>query len=82
MFEVISTDGVSRLDKVSTERDALELLYDLKKRGFREAAVYRGGNGFHSTTQTERVVAFFGERSYLVNVAQKDPNLLKKKILF
>ena len=77
MFEVISSNGVGRLDKVSTERGALELLYDLRGRGYKEVAVYKGGTGFHSTTQLERVVG-----SYLDNVAQRTPSLLKKKVLF
>jgi hypothetical protein len=43
--------------------------------------MYNASSGFHSTTQTDRVIAFFGEGSYLDNVSKRDSNLASKKFI-
>ena len=80
-YEVIYSDGVSAMKKFSNERKARAFFYDkIRQRGMKNAAIYKAGSGFHSTTQTEYVVAFWGDGSYLDNVSKKDAELAKKKV--
>ena len=81
MFEVFSSNGVSRLDRVDSKNEALMLLTDLMKLGYREVGVYKVTGDFHSTTQIENVVMFAGDGSYLDNVSKRDPKLLAKKVI-
>ena len=80
-YEVIYSDGVSAMKKFSNERKARAFFYDkIRQRGMKNAAIYKADSGFHSTTQTEYVVAFWGDGSYLDNVSKKDADLAKKKV--
>jgi hypothetical protein len=79
-YEVIYSDGVSAMKKFRTEQQALDFMkqtIDSNKK-LRDIAVYKPG--MHSTTQTELVVAFWGNGSYLDNVSKKDPKLAAKKL--
>ena len=79
-YEVIYSDGVSQLDKFRTEKQALDFMKKeiASNKKLRDIAVYKPG--MYSTTQTELVVAFWGNGSYLDNVSKKDPELAAKKL--
>ena len=79
-YEVIFSDGVSQMKKFRSEAQALDFMKkEIKSnKKLRDIAVYKPG--MHSTTQTEYVVAFWGDRSYLDNVSKKDPKLAAKKL--
>jgi len=79
-YEVIFSDGVSQMKKFRTEKQALDFMHSTiaSNKKLRDIAVYKPG--MHSTTQTELVVAFWGNGSYLDNVSKKDDALAAKKI--
>ena len=80
-YEVFYSDGMRAMKAFPNERKARAFFYDkIKQKGMREVALYRAGSGFHSTTQTEHVIAFWGDSSYLDNVSKKDADLAKKKV--
>ena len=80
-YEVIWSDGMKGLKKFPNERKARAFFDEkIKQKGMRDVALYRAGSGFHSTTQTEYVIAFWGDGSYLDNVSKKDKDLAKKKV--
>jgi hypothetical protein len=79
-YEVIYSDGVSAMKKFRSEKQALDFMYktiDSNKK-LRDIAVYKPG--MYSTTQTELVVKFWGDGSYLDNVSKKDTDLAAKKL--
>lgn len=80
-YEVIYSDGMRGLKKFPNERKARAFFDEkIKQKGMRDVALYKAGSGFHSTTQTEYVIAFWGDGSYLDNVSKKDADLAKKKV--
>ena len=80
-YEVFYSDGMRAMKAFPNERKARAFFYDkIKQKGMREVALYRAGSRFHSTTQTEHVIAFWGDSSYLDNVSKKDADLAKKKV--
>ena len=79
-YEVIFSDGVSQMKKFRSEAQALDFMKKTiaSNKKLRDIAVYKPG--MHSTTQTELVVKFWGDGSYLDNVSKKDPKLAAKKL--
>ena len=79
-YEVIFSDGISQMKKFRSEQMALDFMKKEIKanKKLRDIAVYKPG--MHSTTQTELVVAFWGNGSYLDNVSKRDPKLAAKKV--
>ena len=79
-YEVIYSDGVSAMKKFRSEAKALDFMKKTiaSNKKLRDIAVYRPG--MYSTTQTELVVSFWGNGSYLDNVSKKDPKLAAKKL--
>lgn len=79
-YEVIFSDGISQMKKFRSEAQALDFMKKeiASNKKLREIAVYKPG--MYSTTQTEYVVAFWGDRSYLDNVSKRDPELAAKKL--
>ena len=79
-YEVIYSDGVSHLNRFRSESQAIDFMKKeiASNKKLRDIAVYKPG--MHSTTQTELVVKFWGDGSYLDNVAKKDKNLAGKKL--
>ena len=79
-YEVIYSDGISAGKKFRTEAQALDFMKKTiaSNKKLRDIAVYKPG--MHSTTQTELVVKFWGNGSYLDNVSKKDPKLAAKKL--
>lgn len=79
-YEVIYSDGMSQLKKFRSESQAIDFMKkEIKSnKKLREIAVYKPG--MHSTTQTELVVTFWGNGSYLDNVSKRDEELAAKKL--
>lgn len=79
-YEVIYSDGVSAMKKFKREQQALDFMKKeiASNKKLRDIAVYKPG--MHSTTQTELVVKFWGDGSYLDNVSKKDKDLASKKL--
>lgn len=80
-FEVHYSDGVRAAKKFKSEKDAMSFTKEKIASGkCKEIAIYKDGAGFHSTADTEAVVAWWGDGSYLDNVSKKDSKLAAKKI--
>lgn len=80
-FEVHYSDGVRAAKKFKTEKDALSFTKEKIASGkCKEIAIYKDGPGFHSTADTDAVVAWWGDGSYLDNVSKKDTKLAAKKL--
>ena len=79
-YEVIYSDGVSAMKKFRNEKEALDFMKKTiaSNKKLRDIAVYKPG--MHSTTQTELVVKFWGDGSYLDNVSKRDKDLAAKKL--
>lgn len=79
-YEVIFSDGMSQMKKFRNERQALDFMEKTiaSNKKLRDIAVYKPG--MHSTTQTELVVKFWGDGSYLDNVSKRDKDLAAKKL--
>lgn len=79
-YEVIYSDGISAMKKFRTEAQALDFMKQTiaSNNKLRDIAVYKPG--MYSTTETDKVVAFWGDGSYLDNVSKKDPKLAAKKL--
>ena len=79
-YEVIYSDGVSAMKKFRNEKQALDFMKKTiaSNKKLRDIAVYKPG--MHSTTQTELVVKFWGDGSYLDNVSKRDEDLAAKKL--
>ena len=79
-YEVIYSDGISQMKKFRREQQAIDFMkkeIDSNKK-LKNIAVYKPG--MHSTTQTELVVKFWGDGSYLDNVSKRDKDLAAKKL--
>ena len=79
-YEVIYSDGVSAMKKFRNEKQALDFMKKeiASNKNLRNIAVYKPG--MRSTTQTELVVKFWGDGSYLDNVSKRDKDLASKKL--
>jgi hypothetical protein len=79
-YEVIYSDGISQMKKFRREQQAVDFMKKeiASNKKLKNIAVYKPG--MHSTTQTELVVKFWGDGSYLDNVSKKDADLAKKKV--
>ena len=81
-FEVHYSDGVRAFKKFGNEGQAVAFAKDLikNKKGLQFVDVFKAGSGFHSTDDTDAIVAFWGDGSYTDNVSKKDAKLAAKKI--
>ena len=79
-YEVIFSDGMVQGKKFRSEQQALDFMKKeiSSNKNLRDIAVYKPG--MHSTTQTELVVKFWGDGSYLDNVSKRDKKLASKKL--
>jgi len=79
-YEVIFSDGIVQGKKFRSEKQALDFMKKeiSSNKNLRDIAVYKPG--MHSTTQTELVVKFWGDGSYLDNVSKRDKDLASKKL--
>ena len=81
-FEVHYSDGVRAMKKFGNEKQAIDFAKDLikNKKSLQFVDVFNAGSGFHSTSDTNAIVAFWGDGSYTDNVSKKDDKLAAKKI--
>ena len=81
-FEVHYSDGIRAFKKFNNEKQALAFARDLikNKSGLQFVDVFKAGSGFHSTAETDAIVAFWGDGSYTDNVSKSDAKLAAKKI--
>ena len=79
-YEVIYSDGIVQGKKFRREQQAVDFMKKeiASNKKLRDIAVYKPG--MHSTTQTELVVKFWGDGSYLDNVSKRDEDLAAKKL--
>jgi len=81
-YEVHYSDGIRSMKKFGSQSQAISFAKDLikNKKGLQFVDVFNAGPNFHSTADTDAIVAFWGDGSYTDNVAKKDPKLAAKKI--
>ena len=81
-YEVHYSDGIRAAKKFSNERQAIEFAKDLikSKKGLQFVDVFNAGSGFHSTADTDAIVAWWGDGSYTSNKSKHDSKLASKKI--
>ena len=81
-FEVHYSDGVRASKKFGSESQAISFAKDLikNKKGLQFVDVFNAGSGFHSTADTDAIVAWWGDGSYSDNKSKNDPKLAAKKI--
>jgi hypothetical protein len=78
-FEVIYTDqNVRGSKKFSDQSKAMRFAKQLIAQGAKEVDVFRGP--VQSTADTDKVIAWYGDRTYMDNMSKKDPKLAAKKI--
>ena len=81
-YEVIFSDGVKQKDNFNRYDQAIDFVKDkiFSNPKLREIAIYSDTDGFHSTTQEDKLVSWWGDGSYWDNVSKKNPELLNKKL--
>jgi hypothetical protein len=81
-FEVHYSDGVRAMKKFNDKNKAMSFAKDLIKtnKSLQFVDIFNAGSGFHSTADTDAIVAFWGDGSYTDNVAKKDSKLAAKKM--
>jgi hypothetical protein len=81
-FEVHYSDGIRAAKKFGNERQAVQFAKDLikTKKGLQFVDVFNAGSGFHSTADTDKIVAWWGKGSYTDNKSKSDSKLASKKI--
>ena len=80
MYELIYSDGCLAIEKFNSKNRAIESFYKkISKKGMKRVALYRGGIGFHSATQFERVIMFFND-PYLIAKSQYNKQLKSKRV--
>lgn len=80
-YEVFWSDGIRSKEKIDNLKRATIFAKELSKRqGMKEVEIFKATPGFHSTTQDEFLVSWWGDGSYWDNVSKKNPEILKKKM--
>jgi hypothetical protein len=81
-FEVHFSDGVRQSKKFKDQKAALSFAKDLikNKKGLQNVDVFNAGPNFNSTADTDSVIAWYGDGSFMDNKSKKDPKLAAKKI--
>lgn len=81
-YEVHYSDGIRAAKKFSNEKQAIQFAKDLikSKKGLQYVDVFNAGSGFHSTADTDAIVAWWGKGSYTDNKSKHDSKLASKKI--
>ena len=76
------SDGIRAAKKFSNEKQAIQFAKDLikSKKGLQYVDVFNAGSGFHSTADTDAIVAWWGKGSYTDNKSKHDSKLASKKM--
>lgn len=74
-----SLDNIASADGAKTEKELIDLA---KKKKVKAFAIFKAGQGFHSTTQEEFLVSWYDStgHDYWSNRSKNEPDLKKKKI--
>lgn len=80
-FEVIYTNQNVRGSKKFKDRaKALAFAKTLIAQGANEVDVFNAGGNFNSSADTNAVIAWYGNGTYMDNMSKKDPKLAAKKM--
>ena len=80
-FEVIYTNQNVRGSKKFNDRSkALAFAETLIAQGANEVDVFNAGGNFNSSADTDAVIAWYGNGTYMDNMSKKDPKLAAKKM--
>lgn len=80
-FEVIYTNQHVRGSKKFKDRSkALAFAKTLIAQGANEVDVFNAGSNFNSSADTDAVIAWYGNGTYMDNMSKKDPKLAAKKM--
>ena len=81
-YEVHFSDGVRQRKIFKDPKSAVNFAKQLisTNKSLQHVDVFNAGPEFHSTADTDSVIAWWGDGSYMDNKAKKDPKLASKKI--
>lgn len=81
-YEVHFSDGVRQSKKFKDPKSALSFAKQLisTNKNLQNVDVFNAGSNFHSTADTDSVIAWWGDGSYMDNKSKKDIKLAAKKI--
>lgn len=81
-FEVHFSDGIRQSKKFKDPKAALSFAKELisTNKNLQNVDVFNAGANFNSTADTDSVIAWWGDGSFMDNKSKKDPKLAAKKI--
>jgi len=81
-FEVHYSDGIRQMKKFGNSSEAMSFAKELiqNKKRLQFVDVFKAGPNFNSTADTDAVVAWWGNGSFMDNKSKSDPILKSKKI--
>ena len=80
-YEIIYSDGIRQKKTAKDISSAKKIAKELtNKPNMKDVEIFKSSPGFHSTTQEEYLIAWWGDGSYWDNMSKKNPELLKKKL--
>jgi hypothetical protein len=81
-YEVHFSDGIRQSKKFKDPKAAISFAKQLinTNKNLQNVDVFNAGPNFNSTADTDSVIAWYGDGSYMDNKSKKDPKLAAKKI--
>ena len=81
-YEVHYSDGIRQAKKFADLQKAMQFAKNLisTNNKLQHVDIFKAGKNFNSTADTNAVVAWWGDKSYMDNASKKDPALAAKKI--
>ena len=81
-YEVHYSDGIRQAKKFSDVQKAMSFAKNLihTNNKLQHVDIFKAGPRFNSTADTNSVIAWWGDKSYMDNASKKDPTLAAKKI--
>ena len=80
-YELHFSDGITQKQMFKDLNKALSFAKELiKKPKMKNVELFKNKPGFHSTTQEEYLIYWWGNGSYWDNVSKREPKLLDKKL--
>lgn len=81
-YEVHFSDGVRQAKKFKDVNSAMSFAKQLvaTNKNLQHVDVFKAGSGFNSTADTDAVIAWWGDGSFMDNKSKKDPALAAKKM--
>jgi len=75
-----SNQNVKAAKKFNNKQQAIKFAQELANKGAKEVVVFNAGPNFNSTADTDAVVAWSGDGSFMDNKSKNDPKLAAKKM--